>query len=312
LEQHQDIKFSIVIPTYNRAQLIAKTLRSVKNQSYSNFEAIIVDNCSTDNTHEVLLPFLEDKRFRYIRNDRNYERGYSRNVGMSVATGDYLTLLDSDDLVSDNFLQSAANYIVNNSYDIFHNLYVMMNGRDEIIYKYSFPPVEKAIPSIAEGNFLSCIGVFISKKIYSFYRFDVENDITGVEDWDFWLRILAVYPLGRIEEVNSFIIDHADRTVRDIGLANSVLAKKNTVIAKIVADRNLHETYGSYLDRMYACTYLYAASLANDNHEVNVALASLLKAALKDWRMIFTKRFLVIVAKAFSLSHIIWQKEKVY
>ena len=106
-----EVKFSIVIPTYNRAVLIPHTLESVFRQVYRNFEIIVVDNCSTDNTEEVLKPLIESNRIRYIRNDRNYERAYSRNVGFRNATGDYVTLLDSDDIMYPNCLADAADYI---------------------------------------------------------------------------------------------------------------------------------------------------------------------------------------------------------
>ncbi|MCA1594045.1 MAG: glycosyltransferase, partial [Acidobacteria bacterium] len=106
----RDLSFSVVIPTYNRADLIVKTLRSVLAQTYPHFEVIIVDNCSTDNTQEVLQPFLASGQVRFVRHERNYERARSRNTGMSLATGDFVTLLDSDDLMYPSNLEDAARY----------------------------------------------------------------------------------------------------------------------------------------------------------------------------------------------------------
>ena len=83
--------FSIVIPAYNRAHLISKTLDSVLNQSYENFEVIIVDDGSTDNTEEVVKPYLADQRFRYYWKS-NGERGAARNFGVLKSNGEFVHL----------------------------------------------------------------------------------------------------------------------------------------------------------------------------------------------------------------------------
>ena len=111
-----DIFFSIVIPTYNRASLIFETLDSVLSQSYTNYEVIIVDNCSTDNTEELLQPLMLSGKIRYIRNAENKERSYSRNVGLENAKGDFLTLLDSDDFMYPDCLADAQKFILENSF----------------------------------------------------------------------------------------------------------------------------------------------------------------------------------------------------
>src|SRR5205085_9967436 len=91
--------FSIVIPTYNRAALIGATLESIWQQTYQHFEVIVVDNCSQDQTEEMLAHYVKAGRIRFIRHDRNYERAQSRNTGMSAAKGDLVNLLESDDFM---------------------------------------------------------------------------------------------------------------------------------------------------------------------------------------------------------------------
>src|SRR6266850_4794263 len=76
---HQSPTFSVVIPTYNRADMIVKTLESVFRQIYPAYEIIVVDNCSTDNTEQVLQPYIDSGKIRFIKHDRNYERARSRN-----------------------------------------------------------------------------------------------------------------------------------------------------------------------------------------------------------------------------------------
>src|SRR5678816_2798547 len=91
--------FSVVIPTYNRAALIPATLESVFSQTYPHYEVIVVDDCSTDNTDEVMESYVTAGKIRYLKNERNSERAHSRNVGLEAARGDFATLLDSDDFM---------------------------------------------------------------------------------------------------------------------------------------------------------------------------------------------------------------------
>ena len=90
-------EFSIILPTYNRAHRINRAIESILEQRYSDWELIIVDDASTDNTEEVIQPYLSDLRIRYLKNETNQERCVSRNIGIYTAKGDYICFLDSDD-----------------------------------------------------------------------------------------------------------------------------------------------------------------------------------------------------------------------
>ena len=96
------ILFSIIIPTYNRASLIKETINSVLLQDYPNFEIIIVDDGSTDDT-ENIVKSIEDSRINYHKKT-NAERGAARNFGIKLAKGEYITFLDSDDILYVNHL----------------------------------------------------------------------------------------------------------------------------------------------------------------------------------------------------------------
>lgn len=99
------IKFSVIIPTYNRAGFIAETVDTVLQQTYQNFEVIIVDDGSTDNTKEVIdEKYPEDSRVRYFYKP-NEERGAARNFGMKQAKGDYAVIFDSDDWMHNDYLE---------------------------------------------------------------------------------------------------------------------------------------------------------------------------------------------------------------
>jgi len=101
---------SVIIPVYNVAEYIEECISSVLNQSYRNFEVIIVDDCGTDNSMDLVHDMMGGKedvvlkgiRFRIVRNERNMGLSIARNVGIEHATGDYLFFMDSDDTITDN------------------------------------------------------------------------------------------------------------------------------------------------------------------------------------------------------------------
>ena len=87
---------SVIIPTYNRADLVRRAIGSVLAQSYANFEVIVIDNASSDKTAEV-VDSIVDARLKFIRHDVNKGPAASRNTGLRNSRGDYITFLDSDD-----------------------------------------------------------------------------------------------------------------------------------------------------------------------------------------------------------------------
>ena len=87
---------SVVIPTYNRKHLLQKAIASVLNQTYSNFELIVVDDCSTDST-EHFMKSLSDKRIRYIKHEKTKHASASRNTGIQLSKGEFIAFLDDDD-----------------------------------------------------------------------------------------------------------------------------------------------------------------------------------------------------------------------
>ena len=89
---------SIIMPSYNTAQYIADSIRSVQAQTYKNWELLIVDDCSSDNSDDVVAPFLSDARIHYLKNEVNSGAAVSRNYALREAKGRWIAFLDSDDL----------------------------------------------------------------------------------------------------------------------------------------------------------------------------------------------------------------------
>jgi len=290
--------FSIIIPTYNRADLILKTINSVLQQTFIDYEIIVVDNRSTDNTKDVLAPYIEAGKIKFIRHDKNYERAKSRNTGMENAIGKFVTFLDSDDLMYKDNLKDAYSFIQTHpQYHIFHNLYELIDENSLVLYKYRYPSIKHPLKTIASGNFFSCIGVFISSEIYKKFRFDTTIELQGIEDWEFWMRILADYVPGRINKINSGIVHHQGRSTTNYDIEN-YLKKKDYVLNKLKNNSHLRSRYGKYFHLFNASCYLLTASLANSNGLFNYSRKFCLKAFLIQPGLLFNFRFLRITQKA--------------
>jgi len=104
--------FSVIIPTYNRANLLPRPIKSVLNQTYQNFELIIVDDCSTDNTEEVVKAFF-DERIKYFKHKKNKGVLGARNTGFKLAKGKYIAFLDSDDEFLPQALETTVSKFIN-------------------------------------------------------------------------------------------------------------------------------------------------------------------------------------------------------
>lgn len=112
-------KVSIIIPTYNVEKYITQTLNSVINQTLTDIEIIIIDDKSTDDTLLIIENYaLADKRIRLFLNSNNYKQGYSRNLGIEKATGDYIFFLDGDDYIQINAIEKLYNKITQDNADI--------------------------------------------------------------------------------------------------------------------------------------------------------------------------------------------------
>ena len=101
-------KVSVIIPTYNREEFITETIKSVLNQTYKDFEIIVVDDGSTDNTKQKLEPFKS--KIKLIE-QKNSERAVARNNGVKSSSGEYIAFLDSDDLWIKNKLENQVNFL---------------------------------------------------------------------------------------------------------------------------------------------------------------------------------------------------------
>ncbi len=114
---------SIIMPSYNTGVYIAETIESVLSQTYQNWELLIVDDCSTDETDEIVKGFLSDERIQYLKNEENSGAAFSRNIALRAAKGKWIAFLDSDDLWMPEKLEKQIKFMKNNGYSFSYTNY---------------------------------------------------------------------------------------------------------------------------------------------------------------------------------------------
>lgn len=109
---------SVIVPVYNVEQYLDECLNSIRQQTYENLEIIIVEDCSTDNSLNTLIKYLEDSRVKLIQHEKNSGLSAARNTGIDAAKGDYIMFVDSDDLVHLSLIELCVKYVIVNDADL--------------------------------------------------------------------------------------------------------------------------------------------------------------------------------------------------
>lgn len=205
---------SIIMPSYNTASFIKETIQSVLNQTYSNWELIIVDDCSTDNTDEV-VETIKDSRIKYYKNDKNSGAAVSRNKALREARGQWIAYLDSDDLWMPEKLEKQIRFMENNGYAFSYTNYeeIDVDGNKTGV-KVSGP---KRITKTGMFNYCwpGCLTVMFDANKIGIIQIE---DIKKNNDYAMWLKIckkancylldefLAQYRKGRTGSVSTHSI----------------------------------------------------------------------------------------------------------
>lgn len=251
---HRNLKFSIIIPTYNRVEFILLAIRSVLLQTYKNFELIVVNDGSTDETESVVAT-IKDDRLRYVR-IKNSERGKARNTGVQMATGDYVTFLDSDDQLYDDYLEEVLKGLQKHNYiPFYHQAYEIrsyVKFSDRLVHDYH----NRDVRFLVKGNPLSCLGVFIRRAEALQFPFNEDRELSGSEDWELWLRLSANFGLRRGKKICACLILHDDRSVYQIE-EKRLVKRKQLAIDYAFNDPAVVKMYGGYWNEILAHSDTY-------------------------------------------------------
>jgi glycosyltransferase involved in cell wall biosynthesis len=257
----KNIKISICLTTFNRSELLEKTINNVINQSYTNFELIVIDDCS-ETEHQVsmlsLLKCIIDPRVTYIMNQENNGLAHNRNLAINQATGDYFTFKDDDDEWDRDFLLEMVNTVV--SCDVPPE--VILTGYKNVIRDTTFYFKEQTT-SLYECFLLGYTppvgGQFYNLPLVK--SVDGYSDVKTGVDHDLWINIVASKPHAKVTFIGRSLVTPdafalpgsikmtTNFNKRVVGINNSLVVWREKLISTFGKAFYLHfrHQYNSYL-----------------------------------------------------------------
>jgi len=268
---------SIIIATYNRAHFILEMLQSVQNQTYTNFECLVIDDGSTDNTYQLVNDFIKnDSRFSYQKRPNTYKKGLPgvRNYGLDICKGDYIIFFDDDDVVHPENLRISVEVLKNTSLSFCHY--------QKLAFETILPKFENVAAvsqqSLAKSDIdkvitqeigLASCTVLWNKNSINSQRFN--EDLMYAEEWEFYSRILSEgYEGIIIDSVLYFNRKHPNSNTGEF-YNNNPIRKASKQKAILLVIQNLKE---KQLLTNNLCRYFIQMSL--DYKELNL-FSSILK-----------------------------------
>lgn len=186
-EKYIDDLVSIITPAYNAAAYITETIESVLAQTYPNWEMLIVNDCSKDNTEEIVQSYAKkDKRIKLINLKQNSGAATARNTAIQNAKGRYIAFLDSDDLWKKEKLQKQIQFMQKNGYAFTYTSYEHFKETKENIQNQVQIPKSLNYNQALKGNKIGCLTVMLDKKQIQNIHFTTQKH----EDYILWLNIL--------------------------------------------------------------------------------------------------------------------------
>lgn len=287
--------FSIIIPTYNRGNLLDHAINSILLQEFSDYEIIVIDDGSTDDTRERIEKLAKKNPSIKYFFKQNEERSIARNHGIMKALGKYISFLDSDDQLYSNHLKVAYELLKRNNFpEVGHLGYEFIDGSGHsVLVRNEFDETfrEKLIyENVIHGN-----AIFIRRDIATQINFIPSSTAMISEDWYVWLRLAARYPFHFDNTVTSAVVHHSERSLRTIQ-PDKLIASTEIIIEYLKRDVPFLNTYKNKVSYHFANHYtLLTLILSLTKSRRFDTFKYLLKAIRYDPTVIVRKRFLASI-----------------
>ncbi|MBO3272480.1 glycosyltransferase family 2 protein [Hymenobacter defluvii] len=285
--------FTIVVPCYNRADIVLSTVRSILKQEYQDFELILVDDGSRDNTREVVAA-ITDPRVRYFYKE-NGERGAARNYGAQQARGRYINFFDSDDEMYPNHLRVVKEFLDQYGLvEVVHTGYERLDEQDRVISEvYEF--ASSTNEALLHDNPLACNTVFVRCDIAQDNPFEEDRRLSSAEDWELWLRLASKYTFHPIRQKTFCLREHSGRSLNTI--APETVRVRDELFARLVSrNPDFIRRFPNRLARFVADRYTFITlTMALSKQHRLKTIRYLWKAVQQDPTVLWRRRFLASV-----------------
>ena len=240
-------KVLILLATFNRAHLVKETLESIKNQTYKDWECIIVDDYSTDKTAQVIKKYInDDPRFSFFKKNEKYAKGLSgsRNYGLDLATereAKYVQFFDDDDIVHPQNLEISMSEISTEGYDFCH--FIRHAFKDQFVYNFELGTDYKSI-ELNETNIFDIISgrirfnsCQILWNINTIGNERFNESLHYAEEWEFYTRILSKGFRGiSVDKVLYYARKHSESNTGEFWKGSDLRESSNLLAVNLVID----------------------------------------------------------------------------
>lgn len=228
---------SIIIPAYNSEKYIIETINSVLAQTYKDWELLIVDDCSTDDTAKIIKSYVKkDNRIKYFKTDKNTGAFCARNIGIKKAVGDFICFLDSDDVWTKDKLKTQLQFMQNNICDVSSHGYDYIDETGNKIKGKVLPLKQFTLKSYMSNTCISMDTVMLNIKTMGKQYFP---PVERREDCAFWIDLLgqgySIYGMDKIMASYRLHKNQVSNNKIDMALLNFKIYMKQPYINKISA-----------------------------------------------------------------------------
>jgi len=242
---------SIITPSYNSEKFISQTIESVLAQIYQNWEMIIVDDCSPDNSNQIIEKFIKtDRRIKLIKLENNSGPAVARNTAIKEAKGRYIAFLDADDLWLPNKLEKQINFMNKNNLSFTYSAYTLVDEEDNDLGVF-IPREELSYEDILKTNDIGCLtAIYDTEKLGKVYM----PNVLKRQDYGLWLRILK-----KIEKTKGILEPLAIYRVRKNSVSSNKLkaAKHQWKIYRKVEKLSIFKSSYYFLHYAYNGLFKY-------------------------------------------------------
>jgi len=248
---------SVIIPAYNQAHYLAEAINSVLRQSFQDFEIIIVDDGSTDNTPQVATSFLGDPRIHYTC-QKNAGLSAARNTGLKQATGRFVTFLDSDDhFLPEKFAALLAEFNARPELGLVSGRAIFIDAAGRRLPHTVAGQWPSTPAGLLLGNPVHVGSVLLRREWLD--RVDpFDENLRACEDWDMWLRLALVgCQFGHVDQSVSLYRIHGDQMTRESDRMRTAML---TVLGKITENPDLPADWHAQTKAAYAAAYVRSAA----------------------------------------------------
>jgi glycosyltransferase involved in cell wall biosynthesis len=275
-----EVVVSVIVPCYNQGEFIWECVNSLINQTFQNWECIIVNDGSTDNTHDVCIKLLAiDQRFKYIY-QTNSGVCAARNLGIEKAIGEFILPLDADDYLSSNYLQLGYEKFL--TIDKLKVVYGIVKNFGCLDYwgsvNHQFDFVKQLY-----SNQIHCSGLFRRADAIKINGYDVNMEL-GNEDWDFYIRLIGVN--GFALQMQEIILYYRRKVVSRSSMLNE--NRNNLKMTNLMLSKNIYYYTFYNIDLVKLVELNSKLSTPEEYYSYDFIVKLLKKKILRNFKMLLS------------------------